>query len=101
VTPRAANDRVDRLEATLGRVLRAGVVSAAVCLSAGLVLWIAAGSGPASNGVLTAGILILMVTPLLRVVVSLAAYARMRDWFFVTTTTLVFILLVVAWLWKP
>jgi uncharacterized membrane protein len=95
------DDPVDRLEATLGRVLQAGVMSAAACLAAGLVLWMAAGSGAASNGVLTAGILVLMATPLLRVAVSLVAYARMRDWFFVTTTTLVFALLLIAWLWKP
>jgi len=44
---------------------------------------------------------ILMVTPLMRVIVSLVAYARMRDWFFVTTTLLVFAMLLMAWLLKP
>ena len=95
------DESVDRLEATLGRLLRAGVTSAAVCLAIGLAVWMATGGTRLSNGILTAGILILMATPLMRVVVSLAAYARMRDWFFVTTTALVFALLLVAWLLNP
>jgi uncharacterized membrane protein len=37
-----------------------------------------------------------MATPILRVVVSLVAYARMRDWFFVATTVSVFVLLAVT-----
>lgn len=96
-----ADDPFDRLETMLGRLLSAGVTSAAVCLGIGLALWMAAGSTRLSTGVLTAGILILMATPLMRVVVSLVAYAKMRDWFFVTTTALVFALLLVAWLLQP
>ena len=95
------DDSVDRLETTLGRLLRAGVMSAALCLAIGLAVWMATGGTPLSNGILSAGILILMATPLMRVVVSLVAYVKMRDWFFVTTTTLVFALLLVAWLVKP
>jgi uncharacterized membrane protein len=96
-----ADDPFDRLETMLGRLLRAGVTSAAVCLGIGLALWMAAGPTRLSNGVLTAGILVLMATPLMRVVVSLVAYAKMRDWFFVTTTALVFALLIVAWMLNP
>jgi uncharacterized membrane protein len=94
-------DRLDRLETTLGRLLRTGVTSAAACLAVGLVAWMTAGPTRLATGVLTAGLVILMATPLMRVVVSLVAYARMRDWFFVTTTLLVFVVLVVAWLLKP
>jgi uncharacterized membrane protein len=39
---------------------------------------------------------ILMATPILRVVVSLIEYARMRDWFFVATTLAVLIVLFVT-----
>jgi len=93
--------RLERLETTLGHLLRTGVMSAAACLAVGLIVWIAAGSTPLANGILTAGLVVLMVTPLMRVIVSLVAYARMRDWFFVTTTVLVFAMLLVAWLLRP
>jgi uncharacterized membrane protein len=94
-------DRLDRLETTLGHLLRTGVMSAAACLTTGLIVWMIAGGTPFANGILTVGLVILMVTPLMRVVVSLVAYTRMRDWFFVTTTVLVFVMLLVAWLLKP
>jgi uncharacterized membrane protein len=41
-----------------------------------------------------------MLTPLARVVASLVAYARLRDWFFVVSTVLVFAALIAAWLVK-
>ena len=91
---------LDQLEQTLGRLLRAGVFSAAACLGVGLVIWMAAGPTPLSSALLTAGLFILMMTPLLRVVVSLVVYARMRDWFFVATTLSVFVVLLIAWLLK-
>jgi uncharacterized membrane protein len=59
------------------------------------------GSYPAAASlVLTTGLVILMITPLARVVTSLAVYVRMRDWFFVATTILVFVELLLAWLLK-
>jgi len=98
---RVTDERLDRLETTLGRLLRTGVMSAAACLAAGLIAWIAGGPTRLATTTLTAGLVILMMTPLMRVIVSLVAYARMRDWFFVTTTLLVFAMLLVAWLLKP
>jgi uncharacterized membrane protein len=98
---RVTDERLDRLETTLGRLLRTGVMSAAACLAAGLIVWIAAGPTRLATTTLTVGLVILMMTPLMRVIVSLVAYARMRDWFFVTTTLLVFAMLLVAWLLKP
>jgi uncharacterized membrane protein len=95
------DDRLDRLETTLGHLLRTGVMSAAACLAAGLIIRMVAGSTPLAGTVLAIGLIILMLTPLLRVIVSLVAYARMRDWFFVSTTVLVFAMLLVAWLLKP
>jgi uncharacterized membrane protein len=41
-----------------------------------------------------------MLTPLARVLASLVAYVRLRDWFFVATTVLVFLVLIAAWLVK-
>ena len=99
---RSSNDALDRLEVTLGRLLHAGIMTAAICLGVGLVIWLASGAGRFGSATLTLGLIILMATPIMRVAVSLVAYVRMHDWFFVSTTVLVFILLIVtvtlAWL---
>lgn len=87
---------LQRLELTLGRVLHAGLLASAVCLAAGLVLWMLQGPTSLSNIALTFGLVVLMATPIMRVVVSLVAYVRMRDWFFVATTVVVFVLLAVT-----
>ena len=94
------DDLFVRLERQLGRLLYAGVMSAAACLAIGLALWMAGTSPAVSNTILTTGLIILMLTPLARVVTSLVVYARMRDWFFVATTVMVFGVLLLAWLLK-
>jgi uncharacterized membrane protein len=84
---------ISRLEIHLGRVLLTGVLSSASLLAAGLVLWLA-GTAPAlGTWLLTAGLFLLMATPMVRVIVSLAEYVRMRDWFFATTTVAVLLVL--------
>ena len=90
---RSSEDALQRLEMTLGRLLQAGVISSAICLAAGLVWWMARGNSEMSTTLLTIGLIVLMATPIVRVVVSLVAYIRMRDWFFVATTVMVFVLL--------
>ena len=87
---------IQRLEVHLGRLLQAGVLASAVCLALGLALWMAGAAAGAASALLTAGLVILMATPILRVIVSLIEYARMRDWFFVGTTVLVFAVLLVT-----
>lgn len=91
---------IDRLEIQLGRLLQAGVTLATVCLTIGLTLWFVTGGGRAANLLLTGGLVVLMMTPLARVVASFIAYLRLRDWFFVATTILVFLVLIAAWLVK-
>ena len=107
---KAPDSALDRLEVSLGRLLQTCVFSSATCLFVGLLVWLTTSAGaPAprslgegGQGLLTAGLMILMATPLLRVLVSLVAYARMRDWFFVGTTLGVLALLALtlwlAWL---
>jgi hypothetical protein len=85
-----------RLERMLGRLLLAGWTTASVVLSLGLVLQIAAPAGHAAALFLSAGLMILMATPMLRIVVSLVEYVRMREWFFVMTTAIVFVELAVG-----
>jgi uncharacterized membrane protein len=87
---------IERLERRLGRLLQTGVLASAAFLGVGLIAWMAAGTTAFSSGMLTSGLMILMATPIMRVAVSLIAYVRMRDWFFVATTVGVFLLLAVT-----
>ena len=87
---------ISRLEAHLGRLLLAGVLSAAALLAVGLALWLMGVSPRAADWILNAGLFVLMATPILRVMVSVAEYARMRDWFFVATTLTVLLVLLVT-----
>lgn len=80
-----SNHRLERLDVLLGRVLLAGVLSSSACLAIGLTLWMT-GHGVPAERTLAAGLIILMGTPILRVVVSLVEYLRMRDWLFAATT---------------
>jgi uncharacterized membrane protein len=91
-----SEETIARLEVQLGRLLQTGVLTSAACLAIGLVLWMAGSAEGAANALLTTGLVILMATPILRVIVSLVEYARMRDWFFVGTTVLVFGVLLVT-----
>jgi uncharacterized membrane protein len=93
-------DLSGRLERQLGRLLFAGLMAAAACLTVGLVLWMSGVDTTVANAILTVGLVVLMVTPLARVMASLVAYIRMRDWFFVATTVMVFGVLLLAWLLK-
>ena len=93
-------EAVARLEVQLGRLLFAGVTTAAVCLAAGLALWMANVTPGAAGMLLTTGLIVLMMTPIARVVASMIVYVRMRDWFFVVTTLMVFGVLIAAWLLK-
>jgi uncharacterized membrane protein len=89
----AETDQLHRLEDLLGRVLVTGVVASASILAVGLIAELAGANG---HPVLRLGLILLMATPILRVVVSLVEYTRMRDWFFVATTGAVLIVLVTS-----
>jgi uncharacterized membrane protein len=91
-----ATDPIGRLEQRLGLVLKAGITFSAVALAAGLAVWLWRPGRAEAAWLLDTGLLAVTVTPLLRVVVSLAGYVRMRDWFFVATTAAVLLELAVA-----
>jgi uncharacterized membrane protein len=84
-----------RLERIIGRVLRGGVVVSSVCLTAGLALSLA-GVEPAATVLLNAGIIVLLATPVSRVVVSTVEYVVERDWPFATLTFIVLLELVAS-----
>jgi uncharacterized membrane protein len=115
--------RDQRLEQVVGKLLRVGVVSAAVIVLAG-GLWYLALSGstavaygrfqpsvrsiralrqlPAPQALILAGLLVLIATPVAHVVLSLVAFATERDRTYVICTTIVLLILLYsigsAWL---
>ena len=56
-----------RMEAAIGRILRVGVATSSLCLASGLALSLLIGPSGTSNLLLTAGLVILMATPVARV----------------------------------
>ena len=75
------DDYFARLERLLGHVLLAGVVVSTALLVAGLGLSIGRPSAPGAV-LLHAGLLVLMATPVVRVIVACIEYFRERDWLF-------------------
>lgn len=68
-------------ETLLGRTLGLGVTVATILLAVGLALALAAPGRPA-DALLQVGLLVLMATPMARVLLTCAEYIRERDWFF-------------------
>ena len=83
-----------RTEVTLGRVLTIGTRASTGCLAAGLMLTFFIPEARVTAVLLTAGIVVLMATPVTRVIVSVVEFARQRDWLFVLYTCIVLALLV-------
>ena len=77
-----------QLERTIGIVLRVGVTASTICLALGLLLSLV-GGGAISSALLNIGVIVLLSTPVARVVVSVAEYAIARDWVFLTLTVTV------------
>jgi uncharacterized membrane protein len=82
------------LEHTLGRVLTFGTRASTVTLALGLAATFLAPGHAVTPILLTTGLLVLLLTPVARVVVSFAGYLRDRDWWFVLYTGIVLGLLV-------
>jgi len=80
-----------RMEILVGRVLRVGVTTSSICLAMGLVLSTINGNSGAAYILLTTGLVVLMATPVVRVMVSVVEYALERDWTFVTLTSIVLV----------
>ena len=80
---------VTHLERLVGEILRIGVWTSSVSLAAGLALSLAAVAVPAANLLLQIGTLVLVFTPVARVIVSTIEYIAERDWTFATLTLIV------------
>jgi uncharacterized membrane protein len=80
-----------RLEGIIRRILRVGVATSGVFLAVGLSLSVVSQTSALAATLMTAGLLILMATPVTRVAASVIEYALERDWLFVALTGLVLV----------
>ncbi len=85
--PHATQHPMDRLERTIGGIMRVGVVLSAVVLASGLVL-LALGR-PLGTRVLNVGLVLLMLIPASRILVSLVDAILRRDRLLVLATAVV------------
>ena len=79
-------------EVLLGRTLGIGVAISTALLALGLVLQLSVG-GPVASMLLQAGLLVLMGTPMARMLLSCLEYIRQRDWFFAVSGLAVLVVL--------
>jgi len=73
--------RHEAIELVLARLLRLGSLVAAALLAVGLAAMLAGFTGVAPK-LITAGLLALLGTPVLRVVAAALIFVRERDWYF-------------------
>ena len=85
-----------RLEVRLGYLLVTGVIASASLLAIGLGLWLWGSHVNAALWLLNAGLIVLMSTPILRVIVSFSEYIVMKEWFFAGVTVFVLLELTVT-----
>jgi uncharacterized membrane protein len=90
-SPTSSSDGDRRFEVAVGRLLGAGVLASTICLAGGLVTTVARGDSGAGRLLLSCGLVLLMATPVARVVASAISYARRRDWLFAILTLIVFL----------
>ena len=84
---------MQRLETTIGEVLRFGTITSSTMFAIGLVMSIVRYQPAVAQLLLVAGLVILLATPVARVVVSVIEYMRERDWTFVMLTLIVLLAL--------
>jgi uncharacterized membrane protein len=84
---------VSRLERVVGTVLRTGALASTALLAAGLALSMADPSLAFGPALTSAGLVVLIATPVARVVASVIEYAAERDWTFVVLTGTVLLIL--------
>ena len=88
--------RDSRMEHAIGRILTIGVTASSMCLGVGLALSLSMRATGAAHLLMTAGLVILMATPVGRVVISVVEYSLERDWFFVAMTSIVLLELIAS-----
>ena len=70
----------ERLERIVGIVLRVGVTASSLCLAAGLIASFSNGPPPLARMLLQVGVLVLLATPVARVIVSIVTVGIYAFW---------------------
>jgi uncharacterized membrane protein len=83
---------LDRLEHIVGRVLRIGSVASTSILAVGLATALLSPSLARAETIIRVGLLVLLLTPVARVVASVVEYTNDRDWLFAGLTCLVLVI---------
>ena len=86
----------ERLERKLGTVLTVGTRVSTAVLAMGLAATFLLPGSIVTHGLLTVGLLVLLLTPVARVAVSVVGYLGERDWWFVLYTSIVLALLIAS-----
>jgi len=84
---------MERLETTIGEVLRFGTITSSTMFAVGLLISVVGYQPMVAQLLLGTGLIILLATPPARVVVSVIEYIRERDWTFVVLTVIVLLAL--------
>jgi uncharacterized membrane protein len=84
---------IERLETTIGEVLRFGTITSSTMFAVGLLITVMGYEPMVAQLLLGTGLIILLATPPTRVVVSVIEYIRERDWTFVVLTLIVLLAL--------
>ncbi len=106
--------KIHRMEAFISRLMRTSVLLSGVIILAGLSLYLVTGNDScpvnmfdptwmlfgdpflAPSHVIFWGFMVLIGTPLLRIILSVEVYAKMKDWEFTAITGIVFTILLVS-----
>jgi uncharacterized membrane protein len=88
----------DRLEHVIGRLLNVGVALCTVILAIGLVLWFA--GSPFADPVIRTGLVVLIATPVTRILASLIDAVRRRDSLLVWSTAIVLTIMAATMLYS-
>jgi uncharacterized membrane protein len=70
------------IERILAKVLRLGSIVAGILLAAGIGGMLLTGGAPFTHRLITAGLITLLLTPVLRVLVAAVVFCKERDWLF-------------------
>lgn len=92
----ARDEQLHQLEEKIVAILRLGVIISAVLLSLGLALGLLK-LAPATS-VMKAGLVILLLTPIFRVVATFFAYIWAKDWVYVLISAIVLTILAAGFL---
>lgn len=80
---------LEEMEERIGRLLSVGTAVSSGLLAVGLLLSIAGGPPAIASSLLTAGLVVLIATPIGRVIASAVGFTLQRDWQMVMMTGLV------------